>query len=81
MTMATPIFDKFLGDMWTVPENMPAKFEVRSFEYVGSRQRSSSSSSSSKFIVRLLQNGHRCITESKHKIDEPKFADPRLTRD
>jgi len=40
--MATPPFRKFLrGHVQTVPGNMPAKFEVRSFECVGSGQRSS----------------------------------------
>ena len=36
-----------------------------SCETVRHRPTASSSSSSSKFIVRLLQNGHRCITESQ----------------
>jgi len=37
-----PFFEKFLrGHVKTVPGNMSAKFEVRSFECVGSRQRSS----------------------------------------
>ena len=37
-----PLFEKFLGGhVQTVPENMPAKFEVCSFECVGSKQRSS----------------------------------------
>ena len=40
VTLATPPFRKiFQVHVQTVPENMPAKFEVRSFEYVGSRQR------------------------------------------
>ena len=40
LTLATPPFRKFFkGHVWTVPGNMPAKFEVRSFECVGSRQR------------------------------------------
>jgi len=35
------LFEKFLrGHVQTVPWNVPAKFEVRSFECVGSRQRS-----------------------------------------
>jgi len=35
-----PLLENFLrGHVQTVPGNMPAKFEVRSFECVGSRQR------------------------------------------
>ena len=37
-----PLFEKiFRGHVQTVPGNMPAKFEVCSFERIGSRQRSS----------------------------------------
>jgi len=36
-----PLLEKYLIVVWTVPGNMPAKFEVRSFECIGSRQRSS----------------------------------------
>jgi len=36
LTLATPPFRKiFKGHVWTVPENMRAKFEVRSFNRVG----------------------------------------------
>jgi len=35
-----PLFEKFLrGHVQTVPGNMPAKFEARSFQCIGSRQR------------------------------------------
>jgi len=37
-----PLFEKFLrGHVQIVPGNLLAKFEVRSFERIGSRQRSS----------------------------------------
>jgi len=36
MTLTTPPFKKFLsGYVWTVPRNMHAEFEVRSFNHFG----------------------------------------------
>ena len=34
MTMATAIFDKFVGDVRTVPENILVKFEVSIFRNI-----------------------------------------------
>jgi len=36
LTLATPLSEKFLrGHVWTVPGNMPVKFEVYSFNHFG----------------------------------------------